>query len=471
MAYQSTLPARIQRPVLGSPAPIVIGGLVAALVVGVLLARSAAIGIGAVLALVYAPILFLNLPLGVALFVPLEFVDRLPAASIGPTAASVLVLLAWLVTLPARRRVVAATFRRTPALYIVLALLLIWMTISIAWAVDPGGAANEFWNWWVAAATLVVVATSFSQRRFAMMLCAAFVVGALISVVAGLLPGAPASASGLPAEAGRFSGSYGDPNFLAAGLVPAIALTVGLLAVTRRSGARTLLLLAAAILTLGLAASGSRGGLVAAAVSGVVALVVARGRRLPILVTIAGAMVVVGVWIATTSPGSWDRVRKFDTGTGRTDLWDVAWRMSEAHPLAGVGLDGYVKESPRFIRQPGVQLPTGTEFTRHLLNEPLVAHNTYLQLLAETGFVGLALFAALVLASLRATWLASRSFERQRDPPMASLARAALIAQIGALSAAIFISDYYDKRLWVLLAMGPALLAVAARGGRSDTHR
>jgi hypothetical protein len=67
---------------------------------------------------------------------------------------------------------------------------------------------------------------------------------------------------------------------------------------------------------------------------------------------------------------------------------------------------------------------------------------------------------------MRATWMASRSFERLRDPALASLARATLIAQIGALSAATFISDYYDKRVWILLALGPALLAVAWRGER-----
>jgi O-antigen ligase len=469
MAYPSTLPARSQTPVLGSPVPIAVGGVAAAFLVGVLLARNPHLGIATVVAFVYAPILLLNFPLGVALYVPLEFVARLPAASIGPTAAATLVLVTWLITLPARRGAVAGVIARTPGLFIVLAMLLAWMTMSIAWAVDVGGAAHEFWNWWVVAATLLIFATSFSRRRTIVILYAAFVGGALLSVVAGLLPGAAAQASGIPGEASRFNGSYGDPNFLAAGLVPAIALTAGLWSVTKDRSIHALLLAAGTVLIGGLAATGSRGGLVAAVAAGIVALLVLPGRRMPVIATVAGALVVGGIWLATTSPSTWDRVRKFDTGTGRIDLWEVAWEMGKAHPVGGVGLAGYVKESPDFIRQPGVNLPSGPQFTRQVLNQPLVAHNNYVQLFAETGVVGLGLYLGVIFAALRATWVASRSFERQRDPPMAAVARAALVAQCGTLVAAVFIADYYDKRLWILLAMGPALLAIAARARGEET--
>lgn len=465
MAYQTTLPARIRDPILGTGVPIAAAGLLVALMVGVLLAHKVGLGIGALLGFLYVPVILLNLSLGVALFVPLAFIDRLPAASLGPTAASILVLMAWVGMLPGRRRAIAATLRRTPGVFILLALLLTWVTMSISWAVDPSAAANEFWNWWVAAATFVIIATSFSQRRYLVILCAAFVAGALISVVAGLLPGAAASADTLPTEAHRFSGSYGDPNFLAVGLVPAIALTVGLSAVYRDAGRRAVLLIAAAVLAGGLAASGSRGGIVAAGFSALVAVLVVRGRRLPVVAMILGALAIGGLWMATSSPATWERVRSFDTGAGRTDLWEVAWRMSKAHPVAGVGLDGYFKESARYIRQPG-RLPTGGEFTRSVLRQPLVAHNTYLQMLAETGVPGLCLLLGAILAAMRATWLASRAFERLRDPVMAALARASLIAQIGALSTSFFISNYYDKRIWIVLALGPALLAVASSGER-----
>ncbi len=40
---------------------------------------------------------------------------------------------------------------------------------------------------------------------------------------------------------------------------------------------------------------------------------------------------------------------------------------------------------------------------------------------------------------------------------------------IGFLTASFFISDSTDKRLWIVLAMGPALLGVAQRPGAQTT--
>jgi O-antigen ligase len=470
MAYQTTLPRRPQAPALGASWPIGIAALLAALLVGVLLAANPGLGIAALLGLLYVPVILLNLSLGVALWVPLAFVENLPAASLGPTAVGLLVLVAWLGTLPARRRLVAATLSRNSGTAVLGALLLAWVSMSIAWAADPGAAAGEFWNWWVVAAVFAVVATSLSEPRHVVIVCVAFVVGALISVISGLVPGAAAPIEQADQGASRLAGSYGDPNFLALGLVPAMALTVGLAALRRGSHRRALLLSAATLLAFGLAASGSRGGIVAAAVATVAALLVARGRRLPIAAMAVATLAVGGLWIAASSPGNWARIRDFETGTGRSDLWTIAWRMGKDNPVAGVGLDGFVEESARYLRQPG-RLKSGEVGAGLVLDRPHVAHNTYLQMFAETGLVGLGLLIGLILSTLRATWAASRSFERLGDSGLTALSRAVLIAQIGALSASIFISDYYDKRTWILLALGPALLTIASRASeRARSH-
>ncbi len=46
---------------------------------------------------------------------------------------------------------------------------------------------------------------------------------------------------------------------------------------------------------------------------------------------------------------------------------------------------------------------------------------------------------------------------------MEALARAVLLGLIGMLVADFFISQMYSKLLWVLLALGPAMLAIARR--------
>jgi O-antigen ligase len=463
MAHRTTLPQRIQAPVFSSQVPIVAAGLLAALLVGVLLAKSVGLGIAMLLGLLYAPVVLLDLSLGVALWVPLVFVERVPTAGRGPAAVSIMVALAWLATLPARRQVVAAILRRHIGLVFLLLLLLIWVSISAIWSIDPTGTVKTFAFWWIAAAVFMIVATSLTERRHVVIVCAAFVFGALVSVIAGLLPGTPVSSDVAgTAEATRLVGSYGDPNFLAAGLVPAMALTAGLAAVIRRSRWRVVLLACAVFLAVGLLATGSRGGVVAAGVAGVGALLVARGKRLSIIAIFATVVLIGGLWFVTTSSSSLSRIRDFGTGTGRVDLWTIAIRMGDAQPINGVGLGGFPEASGKYLRRPG-RLPSGQLGAKLVLQQPHEAHNTYLQMFAETGLVGVALLAAVIAAALRATWMAARTFERFGDLSFAALAWSVLIAQVAALIASIFISDPYDKRTWILLALGPALLTVALK--------
>jgi O-antigen ligase len=443
--------------------PVVAAGLLAAALVGALLAKSVGLGIAVLLGLIYAPIVLIDLSLGVALWVPLVFVERVPAAGRGPAAVGIMVALAWLATLPARREAVGAVLRRHTGLIFLLVLLLVWVSSSVIWSIDPTATAETFAFWWIAAAIFVIVATSLTEPRHVVIVCGAFVFGALVSVIAGLFPGTPVSSDVAgTAEASRLVGSYGDPNFLAAGLVPAMALTAGLAAVIRRPRWRAVLLACAVVLAIGLLATGSRGGVVAAAVAGVGALLVARGQRLSILAIFATAVAIGGLWFATTSSSSLDRIRDFGTGTGRVDLWTIAIRMGDAQPVNGVGLGGFPEASGKYLRRPG-RLQSGQLASKLVLDKPHEAHNTYLQMYAETGIVGLALLVAVIAAVFRATWMAARAFERSRDPRFAALAWSVLIAQVATLIASGFISNPSDKRTWILLALGPALLTIASR--------
>lgn len=467
MTASRSFPSASQAPVFASQAPLAVIGLLVAVVLGVLLAKEVMLGVAFLTGLVYAPIVLLDIALGVGLWVPLLFLERVPALSRGPAAVSIMVGLAWLATLPSRRHAVAAMLRRHAGLVFLLLLLLAWTTSSVVWSVDPGATASTVAYWWIAAGVFFVIATSLTERRHLIGVCGAFVVGALLSVAVGFVPGAfavPSDVAGT-SEASRLAGSYGDPNFLAAGLVPAMALAGGLAVVTTRRNRRVLLLGAAGFLAIGLLATGSRGGMLAAAVAALGALLVARGRRLSVLAVAALVIAVGGIWVAATSSSSLDRVRDFGTGTGRVDLWTVAVRMGDAQPVTGVGLDGFPEASAKYLRRPG-RLQSGSLASQLVFRQPHEAHNTYLQLFAETGLVGVGLLLAMLLAALRATWLAARTFERLRDRRFAALAWSVLIAQVAALITSAFITNPHDKRTWVLLALGPALMTVASRSAR-----
>jgi O-antigen ligase len=206
------------------------------------------------------------------------------------------------------------------------------------------------------------------------------------------------------------------------------------------------------------AATESRGALIAAGVSAVAALIFYSGRRAQVLILLATLGAVAAMWFSL-NPNAWQRISEFDSsGSGRTALWTVAWRITEDHPVVGVGLDNFIEQAPKYTREPG-QL----EVVHNIAEKPHVAHNVYLQFLAETGFVGLTLFVLLLVGCARAAWRAGRLFDLKQDRDMAALARGCLVAIISFAAASFFLSDGNDVRFWLLMALGPIMYGVAVR--------
>ena len=158
------------------------------------------------------------------------------------------------------------------------------------------------------------------------------------------------------------------------------------------------------------------------------------------------------------SPEARERVTEAHGGTGRQDIWAVGWRMVEDQPVRGIGAGNFPVASIHYLLAPGV-----VRRDEFIVDEPKVAHNIYLQILAELGVVGLALFLAIVVFSLTCAARAARAFKSQAEARMELLSRAVLVALIAALAADFFISDQFSKQLWLLLALGPSLLSIARR--------
>jgi O-antigen ligase len=105
------------------------------------------------------------------------------------------------------------------------------------------------------------------------------------------------------------------------------------------------------------------------------------------------------------------------------------------------------------------------------VEDPKLVHNTYLQLLAETGVIGLGLFLALIGMCFVAALRAARAFQRAGSLALAALAQSVVIAQVGFLVSMFFLSIGTDLRLWLLLGLGPALAAIARAVGASRPGR
>ncbi|MHB8658211.1 MAG: O-antigen ligase family protein [Solirubrobacteraceae bacterium] len=435
--------------------------MLAGLLCGRLLADGKAkYGLAIILAGLYAPIVFFDLPVAIAMWGGVLFIKDLHALSVAPNTMGVLIALAFIGMLVPQLRTlpVLAQQRR---LTIAVLLLLLWLTISAAWAEQPGTALSQSAFWWLGGLAFLIVMVSLRTGRDVSLIALALVAGAFVAACIGLATGGLSTGNsniGVTATTvnGRLTGGGGDPNLQAAGFVAAMFLSMGLLQVYRRRWLRTSLIFAFAIITVAFFATESRGGLLALGVAAIVALAVFPDQRKSIFTFLALGAGIAAI-AAASNPGSLTRITNFGGGTsGRSDIWSVAVTVFKEHPLVGVGLNNFQVVEPRFSLEPR----TVSRVT-YIAETPFPAHNTYLQLLAEDGVIGLIAFAAVTVMSLRAALLAAREFERRGRYDYAHLARSVLIGSVGMLTAIFFFSDGDDLRLWILFGLGPALLALA----------
>jgi putative inorganic carbon (HCO3(-)) transporter len=281
--------------------------------------------------------------------------------------------------------------------------------------------------------------------------------GAVVSAFYGIVTPVPETTG---VDTARLSGAGLDPNQLAALLVAAIALAGAFAAgvkstpVTRASALAVIVFCLAGVLL-----SLSRGGLVSLGVALVAAVLFGGRWRVGALALLVAVAVSAYTYIAVfTDPAERARITHPQGGTGRTSIWAVGWRMVEAHPLTGVGAGNFPVSSVHYLLKPGL-----IQRSDFIVDKPKVAHNLYLGVLAELGVVGLALFLSIIGFSLWCVVSATRQFVRSKDRRMELLSRALFVALVALLAADFFLSEQFSKQLWLLLALGPALMAVSRR--------
>lgn len=206
-----------------------------------------------------------------------------------------------------------------------------------------------------------------------------------------------------PPEGGtvRYTGSFSDPA--EAALVACFA-TVTALALLRRGRAYVLVCVALMIATLAVLGTFTRTALIVLPALVLAALFVSQGtqrKRLAGGVTIIG-LLLVGLLTTSVRPllnerqiSRWDSLTEFsfvsaltDTPIGeRSMLWRLAWERALESPIYGNGLGSFHALEDAWYNSEGVLLG---------------AHNQYLVLLGEAGFVPLALYAAFLAAAIRA---------------------------------------------------------------------
>jgi len=235
---------------------------------------------------------------------------------------------------------------------------------------------------------------------------------------------------------------YTTANAVALFLVPMLAIAASLVLFARdrtdRLAAGAFLVVAGA----GTLLSFSRGGLMAVAVMAVI-LAAIHQRRL-ILVP---AVLLLGVAVSRLPPVANRLGHEIDFSDGhnslvaRFRLWGATLRMLRDHPIFGTGLSG-------FARTVNPYLPAD------YLERLIYPHNIVLNFWTETGLLGLAAFAWILVAGLTVTWRARRSASAGWRPIELGIFLALVAIIVHGLVDVPYWKNDLSTEFWVLMALG-----------------
>jgi O-antigen ligase len=443
------------------PAAIV----VSAILLGTLAGIRPELALAGLLGLILAPIIFARPIVGLCALVFMSFLESYSELA-GIVSATKLIgailILAWLgiaATWKSRDWSNRGLVSREPLLAATLVLFIGWAAASLAWAEAPSAALSSVLRFVLNFALFPIALIAIRKRQHVLWLVGTFLAGAFAAVAFGVLDGSLHSAS----TDDRLTGAGNNPTVLGTYFVVVIIVAATLTA--NRSWSPTARAAMFAVTALGgiaMLMTLSREALVGLAAALILApLAIGRGRRAIALLFIVLAVVGSVAWYAALAPpGSVSRTTHPERGggTGRVDLWRVGWRMAKDRPVAGVGAGNFPVASIHYVLRPGK-----TEREEIIVDKKKVAHNIYLTVLSELGAIGLALFALILGQCLIRAGQAARLFRDRGDLTMELVARGLFLALISVFVADFFSSGLYSKQLWLLLAIAPALIAVANR--------
>jgi O-antigen ligase len=285
---------------------------------------------------------------------------------------------------------------------------------------------------WIMSGVLLFLTAFHAVQRRSVMAVAAVVlaaplVNALLAIAESRLGWYPFLVEN---EFGRAIGLQGNANDLGALLAPALIFALAVAAAVRRY--RWPALIAAVILALGIMASQTLTSMIAVG-AGIVVMVIVHSARRGIAVVLAvAALMALFVFayapLRTRVGAMAERVRigQFDEAmSNRLTPWLVAWRMSVANPVMGVGPGCFaweyfpfkIETEQRYHKLLGLdRLQPGYSRYASVINFG-EAHNEFMEVLAEGGWPALLILIASLLV------IASNSKRSESSDERAAVAR------------------------------------------------
>lgn len=251
---------------------------------------------------------------------------------------------------------------------------------STAWSIAPEVSRMTGIELIKLAAIYFTIVNVVSTPKRLMIFCAALVLASMVASV-GVIQVYLSGEDLVEGYRARWYGVYADPNHMAMDLGLIVPIAVAF--VGRRQNPmwlRALCVVAMALAVTAVVFSHSRGGFIGLCL-GMVIWALRENRRLKSML-LAGAF---GIGLLLFAPSSfWERnetVTTFEedvSAMGRVHAWEVAAGISRDNPIIGVGAGGFRYAWPLYAP------PEATH--------AFVAHNIFLDVVAETGWLGLLLF-------------------------------------------------------------------------------
>jgi O-antigen ligase len=192
----------------------------------------------------------------------------------------------------------------------------------------------------------------------------------------------------------RFNVHYADVNAAGSTFALLLCVSAGLAAGARRAG--RLWAIAAACIALGLWMSGSRTALFACPVAlASLAVVAARNhmsRRGRFVTTVVAVALLAAAVAVIYAPTRGNQKASSIAAEVRVEMARTTMRMLSENPLFGIGLGEFYQRTGEFSSPELLALFPPAQHEN--------AHNNFLQILAETGLIGLAAFLWLLLTTL-----------------------------------------------------------------------
>lgn len=208
--------------------------------------------------------------------------------------------------------------------------------------------------------------------------------------------------------------------------------------------------------------TGSRGGLLGLGVT--IVLIVLRSNRRILGFALIPAFVFVFFWQGGTvmlrRAGTITNYQQNASANDRIESWRAALKMIRDHPITGVGLASY-----------------GPAFPHYSDKQPREAHDTFLQIAAESGVIAGLMYLLVVFGSLLALWKNGIQMKKADPEAIHSFLYAAneatLVGFAGLVVCSIFLSLQDFEIFYCLVVMTNAVVYLAKKSGnlaQSSAH-